>query len=98
MTNKIIKNEKVFTITQPRITEKASFLFDQNVYTFNIPKNTTKTEVRSAILKMYKVSPEKIRVVNSKPKKVFVRGKSGTKAGNRKAYVYLKKGDKIEIS
>jgi ribosomal protein L23 len=35
-------------------------------------------------------------MVNIPKKNVFVRGKWGTKGGGKKAYVYLKKGDKIE--
>ena len=46
---------------------------------------------------MYKVSPMKVRIVNLPAKKVFVRGKWGEKTSVKKAYVYLKKGDKIEI-
>jgi ribosomal protein L23 len=30
-------------------------------------------------------------------KKVFVRGKAGQQARGKKAYVHLKKGDKIEL-
>jgi len=43
------------------------------------------------------VKPEKVRVAAIPAKKVFVRGKKGVKSGGKKAYVYLKKGDKIEL-
>ena len=98
MTAKLSKNEKVFTVSRPRITEKASFLAEQGIYVFDVPVSATKPEIKRAIRERYKVTPTKIRVINLKAKRVFVRGKAGAKAGGRKAYVHLKKGDKIEIS
>jgi ribosomal protein L23 len=52
--------------------------------------------VCGAIKAYYKVVPIKINVVRNPTKKVFIRGKKGIKAGVKKAYVYLKKGDKLE--
>jgi ribosomal protein L23 len=45
---------------------------------------------------IYKVNPVKIAVVTINSKSVISRrnGKKGTKGGGKKAYVYLKKGDK----
>lgn len=89
MTTKLIKN--------PRVTEKASFVSEQNVYTFNVEKNANKTEISKAIKALYKVTPVKINIVNIPKKKVVVRGKPGSRGGGKKAMVFLKKGDKIEI-
>ena len=50
----------------------------------------------NAIKAFYKVTPEKINIVRNPSKTVFVRGKKGVKSGVKKAYVYLKEGDKIE--
>lgn len=88
---------KEAAIVRPRITEKATQVAEGNVYTFNIAPNATKTEVKEAIVKLYKVTPLKVNVVKIRARKVFVRGKRGVTAGGRKAYVYLKKGDKIEL-
>ena len=84
-------------IAKPRITEKATQVAEGNVYTFTVLRKATKTQVKEAIVKLYKVTPRKINIVNVKQKQVFVRGKFGTQAGSRKAYVFLKKGDKIEL-
>lgn len=89
MTTQIIKN--------PRITEKASFFAEQNVYTFDITKSANKTEIKKAIFALYKVHPVKVNVLIIPKKNVMSKGKAGTKGGGRKALVYLKKGDKIEI-
>ncbi len=89
MTTKLIKN--------PRVTEKASFASEQNVYTFNVEKNANKTEVSKAIKALYKVTPVKVNIVNFPKKNTNLRGKPGSHGGGKKAMVYLKKGDKIEL-
>lgn len=82
----------------PRITEKAAIAADRNgVYVFEVASNATKKSISDSVKESYKVTPVKVRVANIPEKKVFVRGKRGVKVGGRKAYVYLKKGDKIEL-
>ena len=44
----------------------------------------------------YKVTPVRINTVTIPAKNVIVRGKRGKKSGYKKAYIYLKKGEKIE--
>lgn len=88
----------VNVLKAPRITEKAAIAADKNnVYVFEVAKSATKHSVALSVKESYKVTPEKIRIVNLPPRHVFVRGKSGVKSGVKKAYVYLKKGDKIEL-
>jgi large subunit ribosomal protein L23 len=87
--------EKV--LVSPRITEKATQVAENNVYTFNVVPSATKIQVKEAIIALYKVTPIKVNIMKIRARKVFVRGKRGTEAGGRKAYVYLKKGDKIEL-
>ena len=84
-------------IVRPRVTEKATMSAEKGVYVFEVSKNSTKAQIAKAISLMYKVTPEKVRVVSLPAKHVFVRGKWGVKSGIKKAYVYLKQGDKIEI-
>lgn len=84
-------------ILGPRITEKAANAADNNVYVFNVSTATTKSEVAKEIKRIYKVDPVKVNVVNTKGKKTFIRGKRGSKQDFKKAYVYLKEGDKINI-
>ncbi|KKP87539.1 MAG: 50S ribosomal protein L23 [Parcubacteria group bacterium GW2011_GWC1_35_8] len=84
-------------IKNPRITEKASFAQEQNVYTFDVSAGANKTEIKKAIFALYNVKPIRVNVLPVPKKSVFSRGKAGTKGGGRKALVYLKKGDKIEF-
>jgi large subunit ribosomal protein L23 len=87
-------------IKNPRITEKATTLVENRAYTFDVAKNATKKEIEKAIKTLYKVTPEAVRTVKIPTKKVYPRGRRGnvgSKGGGKKAYVYLKKGDKIEV-
>jgi large subunit ribosomal protein L23 len=89
----------VDVILRPHITEKAGILNEaQNVYTFHVAKTATKHTVSKAITALYKVVPTKVNIVNLPAKNVLVRGKRGTQSAVKKALVYLKKGDKIEIA
>lgn len=86
-------------ILRPRITEKSGVMGEsQNIYTFEVAQNATKDTVARAIKALYKVTPTKVRVINLPAKKVFVRGQKGTQSAVKKALVYLKKGDKIDLA
>jgi large subunit ribosomal protein L23 len=85
-------------LLRPRITEKAAIGADKNgVYVFEVMKNATKKSVAASVKASYKVTPVRVNIAKIAPKAVFVRGKRGVKQGGKKAYVYLKKGDKIEL-
>jgi large subunit ribosomal protein L23 len=86
-------------LIRPRITEKAAALSEVgNVYTFEVTKAATKTTIKRAVKEIYKVTPEKVNIVNLPSKKVVVKGKAGSTKGVIKAMVYLKKGDKIDLA
>ena len=80
-----------------KITEKSALKADKNIYTFNVAMDVTKNEVKKQIKKIYKVDPIKINIIKSKGKTVTVRGKKGVRKSTKKAMVYLKKSDKINI-
>ena len=84
-------------LIKPHITEKATVSSEKSVYVFKIDARATKRDVEEAFKEKYKISPVKVTTVTIPAKNVFVRGKRGKKSGYKKAYVYLKKGEKIEI-
>lgn len=84
-------------IESPRITEKAAYRAEKGVYVFNVTPRSNKTQIAQAILAIYNVKPVKVNITQITKKSVMLRGKRGTKGGGKKAYVYLKKGDSIEI-
>lgn len=96
MTNANLKAANV--LLRPRITEKAAISADRaGVYVFEVLPSATKKSIAASVKAAYKVTPVKVRVAKIAPKAVFIRGKKGVKKGGKKAYVYLKKGDKIEL-
>ena len=87
-------------LKRPRITEKAANLTTQNVYTFDVVQGASKHDVLRAVQALYKVTPVRVNVVNTPGKRVSLRTRRGygTKNNLRKAYIYLKEGDKIDFA
>ncbi len=86
-------------IKGPRITEKSVAQGDKNVYTFTIDRSATKFLVRDAIKALYGVTPVKVNIVNKAPALRLSGSKNRMvkESGMKKAYVYLKKGDTINL-
>lgn len=84
-------------LVRPRLTEKASLSIEKNVYVFDIAIDANKFEVEKAIKDLYKVEPVKVNIVQVPAKRIIYRGRKGIKSASKKAYIYLKEGDKINI-
>ena len=90
-------------IISPRITEKGAYLSEHGAYLFNVARDANKKEIADAVRTLYKVTPRKVTVVTVHGKLVMTRGgrggrsRAGRTAEGKKAYVYLKKGETIEI-
>lgn len=86
-------------IVRPRITEKAAVVGEQNVYTFEVHQDATKYDVRDAVRELFKVTPVKVNIVKRAPRTYLSRGRGRviSKPGLKKAYVYLKKDDRIDL-
>lgn len=87
-------------IRRPRLTEKAANLSSSNVFTFDVVPGASKHDIIRALQALYKVTPVKVNVVNTKGKSVMLRTRRGKGVQNamRKAYVFLKKGDTIDFA
>lgn len=90
-------SEETIILKSPYITEKSVSQNEEGVYTFKIVDNANKITVKRAVEKMYNTKVDKVNIGRIPAKKIFVRGKQGKKTGYKKAVVYLKKGEKIEI-
>lgn len=87
-------------IISPRITEKGAYMAEKGAYAFNVAADANKFEIAAAVAELYKVTPRMVRVVAIPRKVVTTRNtnRKGMTAGGKKAYVYLKAGDKIELA
>ncbi len=91
-----MKKDLNSVILRPHITEKATFSAEKSVYVFEVDARSSKVLIAKAFEQKYKIVPLKVATVTIPAKNVFVRGKRGSKASYKKAYVYLKAGTKIE--
>jgi large subunit ribosomal protein L23 len=87
---------QISMIVHPRVTEKASNMGESNTFVFDVSPRSNKRIISEAIQELYKVRPVKVRIVQVPRKRRFVRGRAGFKPGGKKAYVFLKKGDKLD--
>lgn len=86
-------------IISPRVTEKGAYLSEHGCYVFNVAPKANKQEIAQAVRTIFKVTPRKIAIVTVPRKEVITRGtnRKGMTGGGKKAYVYLKKGETIEL-
>ncbi len=83
-------------IRRPLITEKAVTKKEsERTLCFEVQLEATKTEIRAAVEKLFKVKVEDVRT-NTTAGKLRRRGKfAGYRSDHKKAYVRLKDGEKV---
>ena len=84
-------------IIAPVITEKSMANRQNNVYTFKVAKDETKTDIKKAIEEAFKVSVKNVNTLNTKSKRRRVGRYSGRTKTYKKAIVTLESGSSIEI-
>ncbi len=82
----------------PIITEKATDAKDfQNKVTLSVDPRASKLEVKRAVEEVFKVSVERVNIMNVKGKKKRLGRYAGKRADWKKAVVTLKEGSNIEV-
>lgn len=84
-------------IKAPVITEKSQIAKETGQYTFKVDPKANKTEIKSAIEKIFNVKVSSIKTMNEKPKKRRVGRYSGMSNRSKKAIVTLKDGQTIDL-
>lgn len=84
-------------IIAPVITEKSMANRQNNVYTFKVVKDATKTDIKRAVEEAFKVSVKSVNTLNTKSKRRRVGRYSGRTKTFKKAIVTLAEGSSIEI-
>ena len=84
-------------IKAPVITEKSQIAKSEGKYTFKVDPKANKTEIKSAIEKIFKVKVTSIKTLNEKPKKRRVGRYTGLTNRSKKAIVTLAEGQTIEL-
>ncbi len=84
-------------IKAPVITEKSQLAKAEGVYTFIVDPKANKTEIKSAIEKLFNVHVTSIRTLNVKTKKRRVGRYTGMTNRAKKAIVTLEEGQSIDL-
>lgn len=86
------------TIQRPLITEKTLSLAARGWYTFAVDAKARKEAIASAVKQLYKVDVTAVRtmVMHGKTKRVGRKSVSVKRPDWKKAFVQLKKGQKID--
>ena len=86
------------TILAPVITEKATYLSEQNKVVFRVADDATKDEIAAAVEALFKVKVTKVNTLNVKGKTKRFRGRIGRRNDVKKAIVTLAEGQSIDIT
>ena len=95
-----MNNKQLYNILQGSRTTEKSVDRAENYkqITFKVTKSATKTEIKQAVEKIFKVAVEAVRICNVKGKAKKFRQTSGKRADWKKALVSLKKGHDINLA
>lgn len=84
-------------IKKPIVSEKAERLRNQNCYLFEVTLSANKKQIADAVRKIFNVKPDKVRTLIVRSDAKANRHNIGYTKRRKKAYVFLKKSDKISL-
>ena len=85
-------------ITAPVVTEKSSIAADNsNQYVFKVDSRANKSEIKSAVEKLFDVEVESVKTLNVKGKVKRFGRSLGKRSDTKKTYVRIKSGQEIEF-
>jgi len=86
------------TIVKPWITEKSTYLSEENKVIFEVPLGATKPEIREAVQTLFKVDVTGVNTIRMKGKTKRFRGITGRRPDFKKAIVTLAEGQSIDVA
>jgi large subunit ribosomal protein L23 len=86
-------------IRAPHTSEKTTTIAEKNrQFTFKVLKNSTKTEIKLAVEKLFNVKVRSVSIANVKGKKKRFKQISGQRSDWKKAFVSLQPGSDIDFT
>lgn len=85
-------------ILQPLVTEKATYLMEENKYVFEVKPEATKPQIKAAVESLFEVEVAKVNTMNPPRKKRRVGRFIGYKPQYKKAIVTLKEGSSLQAT
>ena len=93
-----MSNAKLLQVIRaPRVSEKTVRVQEINQYVFEVARDATKGDIKSAVESLFNVTVEAVNVVNVKGKNKSFRFRAGRRGDWRKAYVRLAEGQSIDV-
>lgn len=93
-----MSNAKLLQVIRaPRVSEKTVRMQEINQYVFEVARDATKGDIKSAVESLFNVNVEAVNVVNVKGKNKSFRNRAGRRGDWRKAYVRLADGQTIDV-
>ncbi len=85
-------------ILSPVITEKATIASEQNQVVFKVRKDANKTEIKTAVERLFDVKVLAVNTLIRKGKRKTFKGVRGQQSDLKKAVVTLADGDRIDVT
>ena len=85
-------------VLAPVITEKATMISEHNQVTFKVPLDASKTEIKTAVERLFDVRVTAVNTLRAKGKTKRFRGIRGQRSDVKKAIVTLAEGDRIDVT
>lgn len=85
-----------FILKKTILTEKTAWLIERrNVYTFEVPLDANKVDIKLAVEAVFEVKVERVRTARRPPVACRFKGRAGFTSETKRAIVKLRAGDKI---
>ena len=84
-------------LLSPVISEKSYGLLDANKYTFIVPRDANKTQIKIAVEEVFGVTLTSVNTMNRQGKRVRTRTGFGRRPDTKRAIVSVAAGDRIDI-
>jgi large subunit ribosomal protein L23 len=85
-------------ILGPIITEKSTFLSENNVVTFKVPLAASKPQIKAAVEALFTVKVDKVNTIRVNGKTKRFKGVMGRRSDTKKALVKLAEGHSIDVT
>ncbi|MDA0707619.1 MAG: 50S ribosomal protein L23 [Proteobacteria bacterium] len=85
-------------ILGPIITEKSTFLSENNVVTFKVPLAANKAQIKAAVEALFTVKVDKVNTIRVHGKTKRFKGVMGRRSDTKKALVKLVEGHSIDVT
>lgn len=85
-------------IKRPIITEKSTFIGEQNKYVFEVAKGAEKIFIKKAIEDIFSVKVKSVNILNQNGKVKRFKGVMGRRSDVKKAVVTLEKDYSIDLA